>query len=94
MSDLVGNLVDRSSHNEAHCVIYYLFMILSSFFISKDRDRAIEMGQALIDRHFGHQVKDQETFTDSDAYFRLLDDDDSSALNSGELSDCQPRPGL
>ena len=51
------------------------------------------MGQALIDQHFGHEIKNQETFTDSDAYFRLLDDDDSSALNSGELSDCQPRPG-
>ena len=41
------------------------------------------MGQALINRHFGHHVKDQETFQDADVYYRLLDDDDSSALNAG-----------
>ena len=52
------------------------------------------MGQALIDRHFGHQVKDKETFQDSDVYYRLLDDDDSSALNAGDLSDCEPRAGM
>lgn len=48
------------------------------------------MGQALIDRHFGHQVKNQETFQDADTYFRLLDDDHSSALNAGDLSHCEP----
>lgn len=56
-----------------------------------DRDRAIEMGQALIDRHFGHQIKNQETFQDAEVYYRLLDDDDTSALNAGP-SDCDPRP--
>ena len=50
------------------------------------------MGQALIDRHFGHQVKDQEKFEDRDVYYRLLEDDDNSALNAGS-SDCKPRPG-
>ncbi|XP_045158695.2 uncharacterized protein LOC123524512 isoform X2 [Mercenaria mercenaria] len=56
-----------------------------------DRERAVEMGQALIDRHFGHQLKNQETFQDADVYYRLLEDDDSSALNAGP-SDCNPRP--
>ena len=51
------------------------------------------MGQALIDRHFGHQVKDKETFQDAEVYYRLLDDDDSSALNAGDLPDCEPRAG-
>lgn len=57
-----------------------------------DRERAVEMGQALIDRHFGHQVKNAETFQDADVYYRLLEDDDTSALNAGP-SDCDPRPG-
>ncbi|KAL4235616.1 hypothetical protein ACF0H5_004011 [Mactra antiquata] len=56
-----------------------------------DRDRAIEMGQALIDRHFGHQLKKQETFQDADVYYKLIEDDDSDALNAGS-SDCEPRP--
>ena len=51
------------------------------------------MGQTLIDRHFGHQVQDKEIFQDADVYYRLLDDDDSSALNAGALSDCEPRAG-
>lgn len=55
------------------------------------RDRAVEMGQALIDRHFGHQIKNQETFQDADVYYRLLEDDSTSALNAGP-SDCDPRP--
>ncbi|KAK3611987.1 hypothetical protein CHS0354_011647 [Potamilus streckersoni] len=57
-----------------------------------ERDRALEIGQAIIDRHFGHQVKDEETFRDDDVYFRLLDDDESSALNAGDISECEARP--
>lgn len=57
-----------------------------------DRGRAVEMGQALIDRHFGHQVKNVQTFQDADVYYRLLEDDDTAALNAGP-SDCDPRPG-
>ncbi|KAH3698494.1 uncharacterized protein LOC127862312 isoform X2 [Dreissena polymorpha] len=55
-----------------------------------DRERAVEMGQALIDKHFGHHVKGGELFQDADIYYRLLEDDDTSALNSGS-SDCDPR---
>ena len=51
------------------------------------------MGQGLVDRHFGHHVKNQETFQDAEVYYQLLDDDDSSALNGGDMSDCEPRPG-
>ncbi|CAC5409797.1 unnamed protein product [Mytilus coruscus] len=57
-----------------------------------DRSVAIEMGQALIDKHFGHNVKSQETFQDADVYYRLLDDDETEALNSGTMSNCEPRP--
>ncbi|CAG2211928.1 unnamed protein product [Mytilus edulis] len=57
-----------------------------------DRSIALEMGQALIDKHFGHNVKSKETFQDADVYYRLLDDDESEALNSGTMSDCEPRP--
>lgn len=58
-----------------------------------DRERAVEMGQALIDRHFGHHVKkNSETFEDKDVYYKLLDDDESLALNAGSMSDCDPRP--
>ena len=52
------------------------------------------MGQSLIDRHFGHQVKNADTFQDAEIYYKLLDDDDTAALNSGPMSDCEPRPGL
>ena len=57
-----------------------------------DRARAVEMGQQLIDRHFGHDVKQNTEFRDEDIYYRLLEDDDSSALNSGSISECTPRP--
>lgn len=60
--------------------------------IFSDRERAVEMGQALIDRHFGHQLKKQETFQDADVYYKLIEDDDNNALNAGS-SDCEPRPG-
>ncbi|XP_021375341.1 uncharacterized protein LOC110464448 [Mizuhopecten yessoensis] len=58
-----------------------------------ERDAAVEMGQALIDKHFGHNVKSEEVFQDApDKYYRLLEDDESSALNAGETSQCEPRP--
>ena len=51
------------------------------------------MGQALIDKHFGHNVKSVETFQDANVYYKLLDDIETEALNSGTMSDCEPRPG-
>ncbi|XP_071117898.1 uncharacterized protein [Haliotis cracherodii] len=58
-----------------------------------DRERAVEMGQQLVEKHFSHQVKSgQETFKDEKVYYRLLDDDDSIALNdAGKMSECEPR---
>ncbi len=50
------------------------------------------MGQQLIDRHFGHQVKENQTFQDDKVHYRLIEDDDSTALNAGETSQCQARP--
>ena len=51
------------------------------------------MGQQLINKNFGLQVKNEETFKDDDTFYRLLEDDDTMALNRGEVSDCEPLPG-
>lgn len=51
------------------------------------------MGQTLINQHFGKQVKEETTFKDDGSYYKLLEDDDTNALNSGATSPCQPRPG-
>lgn len=65
-------------------------MCLSCF---SDRERAVEMGQQLIDRHFGYNVKTDEIFRDDQTYYRLMEDDETSALNSGSVSECEPQPG-
>ncbi|PVD23300.1 hypothetical protein C0Q70_16566 [Pomacea canaliculata] len=57
-----------------------------------DRERAVEMGQQLIDRHFGYNVKTDEIFRDDQTYYRLMEDDETSALNSGSVSECEPQP--
>ena len=52
------------------------------------------MGQSLVDQHFGGDVKKQQvTFQDDSSIYRLLEDDTSTALNGGETSECEPRPG-
>ena len=51
------------------------------------------MGQELIDQHFGHHVKQEKEFKDDDTYYRLLEDDESSALNAGATSQCEPMSG-
>ncbi|CAD5115554.1 DgyrCDS4518 [Dimorphilus gyrociliatus] len=54
-----------------------------------DETTAIEMGQALIDQHFGKEVKkDGQTFKADNTLYRLIEDDDSTALNAGETSPC------
>ncbi|XP_070554538.1 uncharacterized protein [Ptychodera flava] len=58
-----------------------------------DRAKAVEMGQALLEQRFGHNIKGNVTeFRDEDTYYRLMEDDESSALNSGLSSECEPRP--
>ncbi len=58
-----------------------------------DLDTAVEVGQNLIDRHFGSQVKKEETFKPDGTLYQLLEDSETNALNAGETSSCQPRPG-
>ena len=58
------------------------------------REVAVEMGQSLLDQHFGHNVKSEQVFKDDDTYYRLLEDDKSNALNAGETSSCQPTSGV
>lgn len=68
----------------------YFFLKFSSL----DREKAIEMCRQLVERNFGHSLekgKDTE-FRDDDTVYRLLEDDESTALNSGMSSQCEPRP--
>ncbi len=61
---------------------------------SIDRNKGVEMGQSLLDKHFAHSAKkDTDKFQDDDTLYRLLQDDESNALNADVSSDCEPRPG-
>lgn len=63
-------------------------------FYHPDHSKALEMGQSLIDKHFSHSVKKEgEPFRDDDTLYRLLQDDESNALNADVSSECEPRPG-
>ena len=57
-----------------------------------DKKDAIEMGQTLIDKNFGNKAKDEAEFKEDGKFYRLLEDDESSALNAGATSSCTPRP--
>ena len=52
------------------------------------------MCRELVERNFGHCVeKGKHTeFKDDNSIYRLLEDDESTALNSGMSSVCEPRP--
>ena len=65
-----------------------------SYDFSLEREKAIEMCSQLVERNFGHSLgKGQETlFKDDDSIYRFLEDDETSALNSGMSSVCEPRP--
>jgi len=59
-----------------------------------ERPVAIEMCRQLVERNFGHSLekgKDTE-FRDDDSIYRLFEDDESTTLNSGMSSLCEPRP--
>lgn len=58
-----------------------------------EREQALEMGQQLIDRHFGHNLKSEQVFHDDDVYYRLMEDDNTSALNGGVITECEPQSG-
>ncbi|CAH3035075.1 unnamed protein product [Pocillopora meandrina] len=58
------------------------------------KEKAVEMCRELVERNFGHGVeKGKHTeFKDDNSIYRLLEDDESTALNSGMSSVCEPRP--
>lgn len=54
----------------------------------------MEMGSALLQQHFAKGVKKLTEFRDDEeSLFRLLDDEESMALNAGTMSECLPQPG-
>ena len=65
------------------------------FYQYVDRKQAVAMGNSLLEKHFSHSAKKDTTeFTDDDTLYRLLEDDESNALNADVSSDCEPRPGI
>ena len=56
------------------------------------REAAVTMMADLLQHHFGKGVKNTTEFRDDGTFYRLLEDDDSNALNAGVTSDCEPRP--
>ncbi|XP_038057106.1 uncharacterized protein LOC119728784 isoform X2 [Patiria miniata] len=48
-----------------------------------ERERAVEIGQALIEQRFGHNAKNShdQVFEDSDKVYRLIENDTATALN-------------
>ncbi len=64
---------------------------------SSDRERAVEMGQSILQKRFGHHLSgksDDVVFKDDDELYRLVEDDHSDALNAGIVSECEPGPGM
>ncbi|XP_071480608.1 uncharacterized protein, partial [Diadema antillarum] len=60
-----------------------------------ERSQAVMRGQEILDRGFGSQIKGREdgVFVDDDKHlYKLLEHEESSALNSGVSSECEPRP--
>ncbi|KAJ7363529.1 hypothetical protein OS493_009684 [Desmophyllum pertusum] len=59
-----------------------------------EREKAVEMCRQLVERNFGHSLEKGKAaeFKDDDTIYRLLEDDESTALNSGMSSSCEPRP--
>lgn len=53
----------------------------------------MKKGQYLLDHHFAQSVKHQTGFENTDKLYRLLEDDDSKALNHGDTSQCQALSG-
>jgi hypothetical protein len=55
-------------------IVWHLFInkFKNKFYYFVDRSVAIEMGQALIDKHFGHNVKSVETFQDANVFLNLF----------------------
>lgn len=56
-----------------------------------DKERGMEMGQALLDHKFARPLKDGETFKGGKELYLLNEDGDSGALNGGGISECVPK---
>ncbi|XP_065175504.1 uncharacterized protein LOC135805404 [Sycon ciliatum] len=56
------------------------------------RKEAGDMGQELIQRKFGHHVTDDHEFKDGYFFYRLVEDDESEALNTKFPSELEPMP--
>lgn len=59
-----------------------------------ERGKAVEIGRTLFEKGFFHGIKGKPAgeFTDSSNLYRLYEHEESSALNSGLVSDCEARP--
>ena len=62
---------------------------INTFLILTDEAAAVDMGQQLIDRSISVAISPGHVFTNADdAFYRLMEDDDSTALNIGEHIVC------
>lgn len=54
----------------------------------------MEMGNILLRQHIARDVRtpNEQTFKNEDIVYRLLEDENSAALNAGTLSECKPSP--
>lgn len=54
----------------------------------------MEMGNILLRQHIARDVRtpNEQTFKNEDVVYRLLEDENSAALNAGTLSECKPSP--
>mgnify|MGYP001546031829 CR=1 FL=1 len=68
-------------------MLWYVY----DFFLG--REEAIQMGQMLISKHFGNEVSGASEFKTDGTLYQLLEDNETEALNSGKVSDCEPRKG-
>ena len=70
-----------------------MFLYLLLFVILSARLEATNMGQQLLSRKFCHHVTDDHDFKDGFFFYRLIEDDESIALNTKFSSELEPQPG-
>lgn len=54
-----------------------------------NEETAISKGQFLVEHHFARPVKHSSAFGNDDKLYRLIADEDSEALNHGDVSQCE-----
>ena len=61
----------------------------------QERQAAVEKCQQLVDRNFCQSIKKgPEDFKDDNSIYQFIEDVQANALNSGIISQCEPRPGM